>query len=639
MNFLFPLAVWGLLTLPVILILHLLRNRRQQLPISSLRLWRGLQQKRQGALPRNIPLSLMLMLQILLATALTFGLAQPVFSFLLDQPQQHLFILDTTTSMTAEDNNPNLQSPISNPPSTRFDAARLIIQQQIQNLGPQDTFAVISLSNRPGILLSGNAEQKPQALLALDNLIPGATGIDLIGALNLANGLVDSNRTSQITVLTDGNFALDDKPLPVMQTPLQWQLIPTSSPPLLESSNQAWLNVSARPLPDGRQRLFGRVVNYSDQPASRTLRIWADSTQVAETTIQLEPQGEVAQVWTLPASVQTASLEIVEPDLLPLDNRAELFLADTAQYRVLLISESPETLSRALSAQPDVEVTVDPPSARTHNSADFDLTVFEGTGLPLDLTTWPGGNVWVVNPPLGHPLLGGQIHLRNLRPNLSSASVLLSGVDLSGVYFGRALQLTPPEWAQVDLGSQPTANASTGEAVNAGPPLIFHGSTGTSRLAVWAFDLAASNLPARLALPLLTANTLQLLLSPAPQSVVPVGEPVALNGNFSVSVPGGSRLFPPLEQQSWNGQFARTKQPGLYKIYNSKDELVAGFAVQAGSALESNLTVRLQPETINLQSQISHTLPPQIEYYQLWPWLAGLALTIVVLEGWLAWRK
>ena len=103
MNFLLPLALLGLLTWPVILILHLLRNRREQLPISSLRLWRDLQQKKHGVLPRSIPLSVMLLLQLLIALALTLGLAQPVFSFLLDQPRQTIFILDTTTSMTAED--------------------------------------------------------------------------------------------------------------------------------------------------------------------------------------------------------------------------------------------------------------------------------------------------------------------------------------------------------------------------------------------------------------------------------------------------------------------------------------------------------------------------------------------------------
>jgi hypothetical protein len=636
-SFLFPIAALGLLTLPIILILHLLRNRRQQLPIPSLELWRGLQQKKHGALPRSIPLSLMLMLQLFIATVLTLALAQPVFSFLLNQPRQLIFILDTTTSMMAEDGSPN---PGQN---RRFDMARQVIQEQLQALSDQDTFAVIGLNSQPEILLSGSAEQRTQALLALDNLVPGATGLDLPAALTLANGLVDLNRLNQIIILTDGNYTIEANALPPILAPVEWQIIPASRRPSA-SSNQALLNVSARMWPDGRHRLFARVINYSDETVARTMRVLIGERLFAETTVQLEPQAETARAWTLPESAETAAVEIVEPDALPLDNRAELLLLDTARYRVLLVSETPATLARALEAQPGVELTIDAPSARTHDPDDFDLTVFEGMGLPIDLTTWPKGNIWVVSPPLGHPLLPAENYTRNLRPDPATASTLLTSVDLSGVYFNRVHQLTLPTWANVDLTTASAPTSGQGEAsFNPGQPLIFHGSVGDTRLVVWAFDLAASNLPARLALPLLTANTLQTLLSPAPQSVVPLGEPVPINGNFRVEIPGGRRLFPTLEEKRESQVFAYTQQPGLYKIYNDQNEWVAGFAVHAGSALESNLTMQLQPDTFNsLREPASRTLntpPPQTEYYDFWPWLAGLALTVVIIEGWLAWRK
>jgi hypothetical protein len=87
------------------------------------------------------------------------------------------------------------------------------------------------------------------------------------------------------------------------------------------------------------------------------------------------------------------------------------------------------------------------------------------------------------------------------------------------------------------------------------------------------------------------------------------------------------------------GRFTRTQLPGLYKIYNEQGGLVAGFAVHAGSALESNLTPQLQPETFNLQSATINPLPPKIEYYDIWPWLVGLVVVVMILEGWLAWRK
>lgn len=618
MNFLVPLAALGLLTLPIILILHLLRNRREQLPIPSLRLWRDLQQKKQGALPRSIPLSIMLMLQLLIATALTLALARPVFSFLLDQPRQLIFILDTTTSMTAEDG--------------RFDAARQAIRAQIQALSDRDTFALIGLNPNPEILSSGPGPQKNEALSTLDNLVPGATGADLHAALTLADGLIDPSRLNQITVFTDGDYPVAPGSLPPVSIPIDWQIIPSNPP--TSSSNQALLNVSSRPLPDGRYRLFARVINYSDAPVARTVQVFAGERLFDETTVQLQPQAETARVWTLPESTETARVELVESDLLPADNGAELLLRDPNRHRVLLVSSAPDNLARALEAQPGVELTIDSPAARAEDPANFDLTVFEGEGLPFDLTTWPRGNLLVVNPPLGHPLLPADNFSRNQRPDPATGSGLLAGVDLSGVYFNRVLRVNLPKWANVDL------RATGGPDEASGQPLIFHGLVGGSHVMVWAFDLGptASNLSARLALPLLMANTLQTLLSPAPQPVVTVGEAVAINGNFNVEVPGGG-LLSPLQMLGSGGRFTRTQQPGLYKIYNEQGNQVAGFAVHAGSALESNLTPQLDPQTLNLQPASVPTLPPEIRYHEIWPWLASLVVLVMILEGWLAWRK
>lgn len=634
MTLLAPLALLGLLTVPIILVLHLLRNRRQQLYISSLHLWRNLDQKVHGSLPRFIPISLMLILQLCVAGGLTLALARPALSFLLDRPRQLIFILDTTTSMTAEDvslaGTPTEVQP-------RFDVARQIIQARLQTLDEEDTFAIISLEPRPQILFDGDGEQVPQAVTALDNLVPGATGVDLPAALTLANSLIDStNRTHQILVFTDGDYTVETERLPSMLAPVSWEIISSRPEPDGLVSNQALLNVSARTLPDDRHRIFARIINYSDTPVVRTLRLTADERSVDETTVDLEPQGERSLVWTLPPATETAAVEIVEADMLPLDNRAELLLANTTQQRVLLVSDTPDTLAQALKAQPSIELTVDTLAMVRYDPQNFDVVVFDS--LPPSLTEWPQGNLLIVNPPLGHPLLPAQNFARDLRPNLESTSTLLAGVDLSGVLFKRVPQLALPAWAEVDLAALPTA---LDLEVDQGQPLIFHGTVDGSRIVVWAFDLAESNLPARLAFPLITANTLSMLVSATPPAVVPVGEPVLLGrGNYSVEIPGNRRLFPSSGADSGpNSVFSHTKQPGIYRIYTEADTLVAGFAVQAGSALESNLTTQLQPDQLNLASQPAQAgISPATEYDEFWIWLAGLVLVVVTIEGWLAWR-
>jgi hypothetical protein len=624
-NFLWPLALLGLLTLPFIILLHLLRHRREQRPIPSLLFWRGLEQKKSGQLPRHIPLSLMLLLQLFVAIVLALAAARPVFSFLLGQPQRTIFILDMTTSMLAEDAGAGGGLGVS-----RFAVARETIKAHVEQLREVDSFAVVSLAPQPELLLSGTAEQKASSLLALDNLVAGANGANLVAALSLANGALEPEVDNRIIVLTDGNFSLEPQTLPVVLAPLHWELIPGST---TGEGNQALFDVSTRPLPDGRHRVFARLVNYSDTPVNRTLRLLANGNTVDQTAVEVAAQADAAQVWTVSTQAETVAVEIVEPDLLPQDNRAELILLNSTQRRVLLISETPDVLARALKAQPGVELTIMPSVSAADNLNDFDLSVFDG--FPLEVTTWPRGNLLVVNPPLGHPLLLADNSVRNLRPDLETASFLLAGIDLSGVYFNRASRLFVPDWAEIDLA----AVATEGEQAI---PLVFHGAVNNSQVVVWAFDLASTNLPARLALPLLTANTLSTLLAPALPAAIPPGEPVLLARNFSIEVPGGQRFFQDMNRGgAGDNFFTHTRQPGFYKIYNENNTLVAGFAVHAGSPLESNLSQPLTQAEIEQAVRTTELRPPDrdIDYQEYWPWLVGAALLVIVWEGWLAWRR
>jgi hypothetical protein len=634
MSLLAPLALLGLLTIPVIILLHLLRMRREPMLVSNLNLWLGLQQKKQAVIPRYIPITLLLVLQLCIAAGLALALARPALSFLVRQPQHTTFILDTTTSMAAQD-----AGDLDN--VRRFDVARDIIQAHLRNMTEKDTFTVVSLNRRPQVLLAGDTQVVGRALVDLENLAPGSTGLDLAMALTLANGFVDTERHNQIIVLTDGNFTVNPDTLPPMQVPLTWQFIPQQ----MSTGNQALLNVSTQTWPDGRHRLFARLINYAGTPVNRTLQLTVNGQPAEEITVQLGPNDESARAWTLPASAETVAVEIIEPDALPLDNRAELFLTAPNQYHVLLASPAPEpaagALARALEVQ-GVQLTVIPlATLDRYNPADFDMLVFDG--LPPDLAAWPAGNVLVVNPPLDHPLLPAAEIARQLRPDSTTASPMLTGIDWSGVYFTQAAHLALPAWADADLQTFPLTTDNVTPQILGGQsearhPLVFHGTVNDSRVMVWAFDLDESNLSGRLALPLLTANSLSLLLAIMPPAAVPVGEPVLVSDNFNIETPAGRRLMMPAGSTGGLSEFSRTQQPGLYHVYNQDDRLLGGFGVHAGSALESNLTTQFSPASIAALNPAT-IIDPEPVYSDLWPWLAGLAVILVAFEGWLAWRK
>ncbi len=639
MSLLLPIALLGLAILPLIVLLHLLRYRREPLPISSLRLWRGLDQKRRGVSPRRIRISLMLLMQLLIAAALVFGLAQPVSSFLVTRPQQTIFLLDTTTSMSAEDA----------AAGSRFEAARETIRQQLQTMTENDSFAIIGLNHYPQVLVSGNGEDTLPALQVLDSLQPGATDTNLSAALTLANGLVQAEQRNQIVVLTDNIYTFEATDLPQLLAPVDWQTFGWAGP----LPNQALVNVSARRLTDGRQRLFARIVNYSDEPVQRTVRLVVDDQNAGETAVQLGPRADTSRVWTLGDTAQTATVEIVETDVLPLDNRAELLLANTTHYQLLLLAddaqaeaevpedETPDNaLVRALDAQSGVDLTVgNLANLGSYDFTSFDLIILDG--VPVDQIDWSQSNLLLINPPSDNSLLSIGDNVRNLRPDSKTASDLLADIDWSGVYFDQLPQIDLPEWARADLMAVPAAteNNLSGQPLTE-YPLIFHGAVDSSQVMVWAFDLAESNLSGRLALPLLTGNALSTLLSTSIPAVISVGEPVTIDAGLNVELPDGTRYEQPFQiDLNQTNQFVQTQQAGLYKIYNQQDKLIGGFAAHTGSSLESNLVPEFDPSLIVTLDTGADEVSPEVENDEYWPWLIGLALVVITIEGWLAWRR
>src|SRR5438132_11507852 len=97
MTFLLPLGLLALLTLPIILILHLLRERRRRVAVPSLLHWQNLPRKREGERIRRLPLTLLLLLQLLVATLIGLALGRPQLAGALGGASRPVaLILDTS---------------------------------------------------------------------------------------------------------------------------------------------------------------------------------------------------------------------------------------------------------------------------------------------------------------------------------------------------------------------------------------------------------------------------------------------------------------------------------------------------------------------------------------------------------------
>jgi hypothetical protein len=175
-----------------------------------------------------------------------------------------------------------------------------------------------------------------------------------------------------------------------------------------------------------------------------------------------------------------------------------------------------------------------------------------------------------------------------------------------------------------------------------GGPLLFVAERPEGRLAVLSFDLHDSDLPLQIAFPILTANLVEWLL-PQGSARFPVtirpGDPVLIASDSEaaeilVTAPDGARQS--LRIGETVPVFAATDQLGVFRVEQvnrSGDVLqTALFTVNLFDADESNISPR---DIVEIgRTEVTGQMAEEGGRREFWPWLAGAALGLFVVEWW-----
>jgi len=608
MTFLFPWGLLGLLTLPLIVYLHLRREKLRRITVPSLFLWQLLPQIPEGQRKQWLPLTFLLFLHLGVATLLGLALSQPQWLGQLLGQEQHLaLIIDTSTSMKAQDGD-----------STRLEQARRKAQELANGLGPQSTFALITAGPQPHLLTSGNATNRGQFFGALDKLQAEGIGTDIAGALTLAQVALQSfSQGKQIVVLSDLDQPSSLFQLVRAEDKVEWQRVGN------KLENHALVAFAAQPRNQKNRAagytVYARVVNYSDSSLSTGLRLYADDNLLDTQMVDVQPQGETDFTWTLPSNFTSLRADLGQEDALPADNLAYLSLTPSRPLKTTLVSEASEPLiKRALNAIPDLKLTVVQPAAYDAN-LPTDLTIFDG--LNQAPAKWPVGGVLVLAPPQSIFTSTTLLSWTNV---ISSAGNLFEGLNLAS--------FTPQ-----------------GKVL----PRILRRKLGQSEIALWDFNLTQGNLTTKLAFPLLVARTVHdLTPSNLPSSLL-AGEAFTFRPSphtESVQILSPSAQTTSLATESaqaiWTSlAIEGLPEPGIYTLaeMKGKEVLFQGqIAVNVGAALESNLQPRPMEVVLNpppAKGSPTAQLPPDASsnpslhaQQHLWPLLAFAALGFLTFE-------
>jgi hypothetical protein len=630
-----PLGLLALVGIPLVILFHMRHTTPIERTAPTLRFWRTVTPApTDDARFRRPPITLLLLLQLLAVAALALAMTRPAVADAWagltqrTEPKHLVVLLDGSTSMSAIDTESG---------ESRFDAAKDLALQRLDALRDGDVATVMLLGSS---VQSFEATDGTGLRTLTDRLraapLPGGRA-DLNAALALTGNLMLPDLENQVLVVTDGAVAADPAVVADVGAPIELLQVGRA-----DSANLAVVEMNARSsgTTANQTEVFGRLANFGSDDVDAAVTLLANGVEVQAVRVPIAA-GQTVDFTSdaLPAGATRLRLEIAANDALPADNSAELVLArdsDLAQ-RILLVSDTPLVLQRALSALPGAQVTTVSTTEQLSGNVEggpFDLTVFENyTPVSAAEITTP---VLFVHPPVDGLLPTTGVMTAATVQHVRPGDPLLQGeIDLSGLNLGE----TPIH--TLDDNATAVIEGESG-------PLIYRGTVpGTSTsMVVIAFDLQASPLPKRVAFPMLMANIVRSLAPAALPVSAALGDPITFQPRAGVqrvrvTSPSGIQTDIPVTVGASGAAdpaiFSATGEAGEYAVEEldaSGEPTASGsFVVNAGHPVESNLA--MNPD---LADALSSAAPSddngatRRRLGDLWPALAALALGVLAFE-------
>jgi len=615
----FPLGLLGLLSLPVIVALHMIRERQKQYVVSSLKLWAFLEPEVHGTRPRKTPLTWLLVVDLLLASLFSLALAQPSVKLPTNQQgaKNLIILLDNSTSMLTRDS-----------ASTRFSLAQADAIQLISGLGGKDSASVFSFNSVPAWVGDTDHQNVQEIIAIIQQLKAGATGNSLRLALALGKERIGQDIPNEFHVFTDA--AYEDPEILDFRYPIVWHFYGE------QTSNQAVIDLSVRHTKNNLFQVYAELANFGDVEVARNVTLFLDDEPVDSLSVRFPPNSVLSQVWVQQGEPSSVSVSLMGGDFLKEDDQASMGFRGLSKPRIVIVADEPGVLGKIQDIVQNADVQIFA-SGDYFMQPAINLTIVKEDWLDV----WPNGVVLMTQPPRGSFVVNGEtFNILNLVTNIpvetpihsDRENPILSEIDFSGVRWGSVTRFEGiPKNFEVIL------QADMNEPV----PLLLRGKVGQSTVYILMSDLEQGNLSKHPAFPILLAK---LTVSSLEQSIpiaillgeeIPLPDPSIVQ-NFVLTDPEGN-----LSEYSkdWQKSQPTIGLPGLYELEIQDKEgvetnLVVG--VIAGEIIESNNSPAAWFKTVpNGVSEVPADNSPNI---QLTPWLLGLSIVLFIVEAILAWR-
>ena len=580
MTFLSPWAVWFLAGIPVVVALYFLRLKRRTITVSTHLFWqRALNQTSRNAFFQRLRHLFSLLLHLVIFVLLVGALARPIIDRFIHDGSSVVLVLDCRARMQAT----------SADGVTRFARALQSARNYVREAGEQRQFAIVKMDASPSVAVPFSADEK-QLLETLGTVQPTDASGDIDAAIRLASSLLEArNGSRRVIMLTDREF-------------------PASS------ENVGIVRFAARPLPadPATNEVLLEVRNFGKSLIRTNVELSYDDKPLDVKPLVLAPGATSLTVFPVlvkPSRTARGQLtaRLDTTDALALDNTAFATIPLGRARRILLVSRGNFFLERLLEADSSVKFEVLTPDAFSLALAEkFAAVIFDGT-MPagFDLAKSEGNFLFVKTTPFP----SGAMIEQPLVTDVDAAHPTTRNVSLRNVSILHTQTLGIPSPADGWTFSAPLRSFENA--------LLLVGQRRSQRVAALAFDVADSDLPLRVAFPLLLCNTIHWLAGDEPdaQPALTAGQTLILGVGQKVSRDGAE----------FTGAFQPMKN-GFYSSVNAS----------ASSWISVNTFSVAESEVVSSSAEVQAALPARpLSGLPIWQWLAIAALALLVAEWWL----
>ncbi len=488
----------------LVVVFYILKLKRRPIPVPFSPLWkRILRDKEATSLFSQLKRLLSLLLQLALVALMLLALGDPRPTVTRHEGRHIVVLIDASASMKAVD--VPQDGAAEGKPRTRLDAGKERVREMIRGLGGQDRM-IIAQMDAAVTPLSTMTSEISQLERALESVRASDVRADYPRALRFAVDSLHGLSSPEIVVVSDGALG---EPFDGAGA-VELGEVALSYVKLGESDrNVAISGFSVRryPLDKSRYEVLLEVTNTSAEPVEIDLELYGDGRLTDIVSLRLAAEESLSRFYpNLSGADQTLEARVRLKgghDQLPADDHAYALLPERRRARVQLVTSGNMYLEAALLLDEYIEVVSTPPSEYPPAGEKFDVTIFDA-----------------VAPPVGE----GSGHLMYLAPPDDAHTPFKLGKKLeSNARYALGFDEIDDKHPMMRYLSLGDVNVAAAHALEGGEgdkavgksfegALLLTGRRQGQKYVALGFDIRNSDLPLRIAWPLLLLNSINFFL-------------------------------------------------------------------------------------------------------------------------------